>query len=147
MRKEGSAEKFLKRGPMTKRILVADDHGSVRRSLRTIITQRQDWQVCAEAADGVDAVEKTKSLSPDVAVLDLAMGRLNGVEAAEEIRVRCPTTIVLTISMYDAEPLFHRLQAIGVRGHIPKNHLVSDLLPAIDAVLTGRSWYQKERTG
>jgi DNA-binding NarL/FixJ family response regulator len=134
-----------KGGPMTKRILVADDHGSVRRCLRTLITQRQDWQVCAEAADGLDAVEKAKSMFPDVVVLDLAMERFNGVEAAEEIRARCPATIILATSMYDAEPLFPRLQAIGVRGFIPKNHLSTDLLPAIDAALEGGSWFPTEQ--
>ena len=129
---------------MTKRILVADDHGSARRSMRTLITQRQGWQVCAEAADGVDAVEKAKSLSPDVVVLDLAMGGLNGVEAAGQIRAKCPAAIVLVTSMHDAEPLFPRLQTIGVRGFISKNHLSTDLLPAIDAVLKGRSWFPTE---
>jgi two-component system response regulator NreC len=103
--------------------------------------RRQDWQVCAEAADGVDAVEKAKSLFPDVAVLDLAMGGLNGVEAAATIRASCPSTIVITTSMYDVEPLFGKLQNLGVRGFVPKNHLGTELLPAIDAVLTGRSWF------
>ncbi len=131
-------------GPMTKRILVADDHASVPRSLRMLITQRQDWQVCAEAEDGADAIEKAKSLSPDVVVLDIAMGGLNGVDAAEEIRARCPATIVLTTSMYNAEPLFPRLQTIGVKGFIPKNHLAPDLLPAIDVALTGQSWFSTE---
>ena len=132
---------------MTKRILVADDHASVRRSLRMLITQRKDWQVCAEAEDGADAIEKAKStISQDVVVLDLAMGRLNGVDAAEEIRARCPATIVLTTSMYDAEPLFPRLQTIGVKGFIPKNNLATDLLPAIDAALTGQSWFPTEQS-
>jgi len=129
---------------MTKRILVADDHGSARRSLRTLISQRQEWQVCAEAADGVDAVEKAKSMSPDVVVLDLAMGGLNGVEAAGQIRAKCPAAIVLVTSMYDAKPLFPRLQTIGVRGFVSKNDLGTDLLPAIDAVLKGRSWFLTE---
>jgi CheY-like chemotaxis protein len=143
-RKKGSgrAANSPKRVLMTKRILVADDHASVRRCLRMLIAQRQDWQVCAEADDGVDAVEKAKSLSPDVAVLDIAMGRLNGLDAAQEIRARCPATIVLTTSMYDAEPLFSKLQTIGVKGFIPKNNLAIDLLPAIDAALTGQSWFR-----
>jgi len=129
---------------MAKRILVADDYGSVRRSLRALITQREDWQVCAEAADGADAVEKAKILAPDVVVLDLAMGRLNGVDAAEWIHAECPNTIVLTTSMYDAEPLFPKLKNIGVRGFISKNHLGTELLPAIDALLTGQSWFPAE---
>jgi|ERR1700728_4570404 len=126
---------------MIKRILVADDHGSTRRSLRGLITQRQDWHLCAEAVDGLDAVEKAKSSSPDVAVLDLAMDGLNGVEAAAAIRTSCPTTIVLTTSMYDAAAIFDRLQTVGVRGFVPKNQLGIELLPAIDAVLAGRSWF------
>jgi DNA-binding NarL/FixJ family response regulator len=126
---------------VNKRILVADDHGAARRALRTLITQRQDFHLCAEAVDGLDAVEKAKSMSPDVAVLDLAMGGLNGVEAAAAIALSCPTTIVLAISMYDAEPLFDKLQTVGVRGFLSKNHLGIELLPAIDAVLTGGSWF------
>lgn len=126
---------------MNKRILVADDHGTARRALRTLIMQRRDWQLCAEAVDGLEAVEKAKSTSPDVAVLDLAMGGLNGVEAAAAIRASCPTTIVLTVSMYDAEPLFGRLQTLGIRGFVSKNNLAAELLPAIDAVLTGGSWF------
>ncbi|HXA77777.1 MAG TPA: response regulator transcription factor [Candidatus Acidoferrales bacterium] len=126
---------------MNKRILVADDHGTARRALRTLIMQRRDWQLCAEAVDGLEAVEKAKSTSPDVAVLDLAMGGLNGVEAAAAIRASCPTTIVLTVSMYDAEPLFGRLQTLGIRGFVSKNNLAAELLPAIDAVLTGESWF------
>jgi DNA-binding NarL/FixJ family response regulator len=126
---------------VNKRILVADDHGTARRSLRTLITRRQDWQVCAEAVDGLDAVEKAKSMCPDVAVLDLAMGGLNGVQAAAAIRETCPNTIVLTISLYDAKPLLGRLQTVGVRGFVSKNKLVAELLPAIDAVLAGRSWF------
>jgi DNA-binding NarL/FixJ family response regulator len=128
---------------VNKRILVADDHGTARRALRTLIMQRQDWQLCAEAVDGLEAVEKAKSTAPDVAVLDLAMRGLNGVEAAAALRAACPNTIVLTVSMYDAEPLFDKLQTVGVRGFISKNHLGIELLAAIDAVLTGGSWFQR----
>jgi DNA-binding NarL/FixJ family response regulator len=131
---------------MAKQILVADDHASVRRSMRMLITQREDWRVCGEAEDGVDAVEKAKALQPDVVLLDIAMAGLNGLDAAEEIRAKCPGAVVLTTSMYDAGPLLSRLQTIGVKGFIPKNNLVTDLLPAIDAALAGRSWYPEERS-
>jgi DNA-binding NarL/FixJ family response regulator len=130
---------------MAKRILVADDHGRVRRSLRALITQRKDWEVCAEAGDGADAVAKAKTLAPDVVVLDLAMGRLNGVDAAEWIHAECPSAVVLTISMFDAEPFFPRLKHIGVKGFISKNDLGTELVPAIDALLTGRSWFPADR--
>jgi DNA-binding NarL/FixJ family response regulator len=132
---------------MTTRILVADDHASVRRSLRTLISQRSDWLVCAEAENGVDAVQKAKSLVPNVVLLDLAMEGLNGVEAAEKIRAECPATIVLTMSMYDAEPLIPRLQAIGVKAFIPKNNLATELLPAIAEALAGRICFPTAKNG
>jgi CheY-like chemotaxis protein len=134
------------RGAMAKQILVADDHASVRRSMRMLITQRADLQVCGEAQDGIEAIEKAKSLSPDVVVLDIAMGGLNGLDAAEEIRARCPNTVVLTTSMYDAGPLLTRLHKLGVKGFIPKSSLGTELLPAIDAALAGDSWYPEERS-
>jgi DNA-binding NarL/FixJ family response regulator len=126
---------------MNKRILLADDSGTARRALRALLKRREDWQLCAEAVDGLDAVAKAKSMVPDVAVLDLAMGGLNGVQAASQIRSSCPTTAVLTISLYDARPLFSKLQTAGVRGFVSKSNLVAELLPAIDAVLGGQSWF------
>jgi DNA-binding NarL/FixJ family response regulator len=131
---------------MAKQILVADDHASVRRSMRMLITQREDWRVCGEAEDGVDAVEKARTLQPDVVLLDIAMAGLNGLDAAEEIRAKCPGAVVLTTSMYDAGPLLRRLHMIGVKGFIPKSSLSTDLLPAIDAALAGNSWYPEERS-
>jgi two-component system, NarL family, response regulator NreC len=132
---------------MTRRILVADDHGSTRRSLRTLITKRADLHLCAEAVDGLDAVEKAKSMSPDVVVLDLAMDGLNGMEASAAILASCPTAIVLTISMYEAAAIFDRLQTVGVKGFISKNQLGIELLPAIDAVLAGHSWFPTHAEG
>jgi DNA-binding NarL/FixJ family response regulator len=129
---------------MRKRILVADDYGSVRRALRALLGQRQDLEVCAEASSGKEAIEKVQLLSPDVVVLDLAMGGLNGLEAAQAIRAKCPGTAVLITSMHDAEPLFPRLQGIGVSGFVPKSRLAAELLLAIDAVLGGQGWFPTE---
>ena len=132
---------------MPVRVLVADDHVVARRALRTFITtQRQDWQVCAEASDGAEAVEQAKALRPDVVILDLAMGGLNGAEAAEQIGYESPNTIVIATSLYDARPLLPRLQSIGVRGFISKSRLGTDLIPAIEAVLQGRTWFRRTDT-
>jgi DNA-binding NarL/FixJ family response regulator len=129
---------------MPVRVLVADDHVVARRALRTFITtQRQDWQVCAEASDGAEAVEQAKALRPDVVILDLAMEGLNGAGAAEQISYESPNTFVLTTSQYDVRPLLPRLQSIGVRGFISKSRLGTDLIPAIEAVLQGRSWFRQ----
>jgi DNA-binding NarL/FixJ family response regulator len=128
---------------MSVRVLVADDHVVARRALRTFITtQRQDWQVCAEASDGAEAVEQAKALRPDVVILDLAMEGLNGAGAAEQISYESPNTFVLTTSQYDVRPLLPRLQSIGVRGFISKSRLGTDLIPAIEAVLQGRTWFR-----
>ena len=128
---------------MSMRILVVDDHLEARRTLRTFITaQRKDWQVCAEASDGAEAVEQVKALHPDVVVLDLAMGGLNGAAAAEQISCESPNTIVLTTSLYDARPLFPRLLNGGVRGFIPKSRLGIDLIPAIEAARKGKTWFK-----
>lgn len=132
---------------MPVRVLVADDHVVARRALRTFITtQRQDWQVCAEASDGTEAVEQAKALRPDVIILDLAMEGLNGAGAAEQISYKSPNTFVLTTSQYDVRPLLPRLQSIGVRGFISKSRLGTDLIPAIEAVLQGRTWFRPSHT-
>jgi DNA-binding NarL/FixJ family response regulator len=123
---------------------VADDHFVARRALRTFIAaQRPDWHVCAEASNGAEAVELAKALRPDVVILDLAMGGLNGAAAAEQIGYESPNTIVLTTSLYDARPLLPRLQSIGVRGFIPKSRLGIDLVPAIEATRKGRTWFRR----
>ena len=128
---------------MSVRVLVADDHFVGRRALRTFITaQRPDWMICAEAADGAEAVELARALRPDVVILDLAMGGLNGAAAAEQIGYESPNTIVLTTSLYDARPLLSRLQSIGVRGFIPKSRLGTDLVPAIEAARKGKTWFK-----
>ena len=129
---------------MPVRVLVADDHFVARRALRTFITaQRPDWMICAEASSGVEAVEQTKALRPDVVILDLAMGGLNGAEAAEQIGYESPNTIVIATSLYDARPLLSRLQSVGVRGFIPKSRLGIDLVPAIEAARKGKTWFRR----
>jgi DNA-binding NarL/FixJ family response regulator len=100
-------------------------------------------EVCAEASSGAEAVEQAKALRPDVVILDLAMGGLNGAAAAEQIGYESPNTIVLTTSLYDARPLLPRLQSIGVRGFIPKSRLGTDLIPAIEATQKGKTWFRQ----
>jgi DNA-binding NarL/FixJ family response regulator len=126
---------------MTTKVLVADDHSNLRHALRSVINQKGDWQVCAEATSGAEAVEQFKALHPDVAILDLVMGPMNGADAAEEIMHESPSAIVLTISLYDARPLLPRLQKMGVRGFVSKSRLSDDLIPAIEAALKGRTWF------
>ena len=92
------------------RILVADDHQVVRTGLRTLLESKAGWKVCAEAANGREGVEKAGELSPDVAVLDIGMPLLNGVEATRQIRKVCPATEVLILTMQAAVFVFARFR-------------------------------------
>ncbi len=127
---------------MSKCLLLADDNALTRRVLRDLLATRNDWQVCAEAADGEEAVEKAKASHPDLAILDIAMPRMNGVKAAHEIVESCPETVVLTISAYDPTAIFHHLTMAGVRGFVSKSRMASDLIPAIEALLDGKTYFE-----
>jgi len=116
------------------RILVADDHDVVRTGLRTLLESRKGWQVCAEATNGRDAVDKARECKPDVAVLDIGMPLLNGVEATRQIRKVSPTTEILVLTMHDSEMMIQSVLEAGARGYILKDDAGRNLLAAVDAV-------------
>lgn len=122
---------------MTTKILLADDNELARVAIKLLLADRTDLETCAEAADGEEAVEKAKTVCPDVAILDIAMPRTNGIQAVREILRFSPTTLVLTDSLYDVQVLVIQLKEIGVRGFISKARLATDLIPAIKTVLDG----------
>lgn len=127
---------------MSKSILLADDSAVTRRAIRTLLQGKLGGECsCAEAADGAEAVEKVLALRPDVVVLDIAMPGLNGVEAARYIWESCPETAVLTISNYDVETVIPRVLQAGIRGFVPKGALNSELVPAIQALLNGKTYF------
>ena len=116
------------------RILIADDHSVVRAGLRTLLECRPGWEVCAEASDGRDAVEKASKLKPDVAVLDIGMPLLNGVEATRRIHSSSPDTEILILTMHESDDLVQQVVEAGARGYILKDDADRILLAAIDAV-------------
>jgi DNA-binding NarL/FixJ family response regulator len=116
------------------RILVADDHDVVRTGLRTLLESRKGWLVCAEATNGREAVEKARECKPDVAVLDIGMPLLNGVEATRQIRKLSPATEVLILTMHDSEMMIQSVLEAGARGYIVKDDAGRNLLAAVDAV-------------
>ena len=116
------------------RILVADDHQVVRTGLRTLLESKTGWQVCAEAANGREAVEKAGALQPDVAVLDIGMPLLNGVEATRQIRKASPRTEILILTMHDSEHMIQGVLDAGARGYILKDDADRNLLAAVDAL-------------
>lgn len=127
-----------------KSILVADDRECIRGVLRRLLSARKDWRICAEVEDGVEAVAKAKALSPDIAILDISMPRMDGFEAARQISYACHSTAVLSISLYDSKNIIDRLIMSGVRGFVAKMSMYSNLIPAIDALLSGKTYFNLE---
>lgn len=123
------------------RILIADDHGMVRQGVRAVIEARRGWTVCAEAANGRQAVELAKQHRPDLAVLDLTMPELNGLEATRRMRALLPKTAVLILTMHDSESLAQEVLGAGARGYLLKNDAPELLPKAIEALSAGRMFF------
>ena len=124
---------------MPLRILLADDHHIMRQGLKALLEQEQ-FQVIAEASDGHDAIKQARALRPDVAVLDVSMPRLNGLDAAREMQKAAPgiRTILLTVHTEDAY-VIAALRA-GIKGYVLKNQASGDLLQAIREVASGKTY-------
>jgi DNA-binding NarL/FixJ family response regulator len=116
------------------RILVADDHHVVRTGLRALLESKTGWQVCAEASNGREAVQKAGELQPDVAVLDIGMPLLNGVDATRQIRKVSPGTEILILTMHDSEHMIQGVLEAGARGYILKDDADRNLLAAVEAL-------------
>ena len=119
-------------------ILVADDHGIVRSGLRMLIERQEGMRVVAEAEDGVAAVEAVQRERPDVAVLDVAMPRMTGIQATREIKAHCPDTSVLLLSMHDEERYLYDAMKAGASGYVLKRAADEDLIDALRSVAAGR---------
>jgi DNA-binding NarL/FixJ family response regulator len=116
------------------RILIADDHSVVRAGLRALLESRSEWEVCGEASDGREAVEKATKLKPDVAILDIGMPLLSGVEATRRIRSASPSTEILILTMHESDDLVQQVVQAGARGYILKDEADRILLAAVEAV-------------
>jgi DNA-binding NarL/FixJ family response regulator len=121
----------------TLRILIADDHGLVRRGARAILHSRHGWRVVGEAVDGREAVQKAIDLKPDVAVVDIGMPELDGVEVARQIREAVPNTEVLVLTMHESDQMVRRALDAGARGYLLKSDLTECLVNAVKAVSQG----------
>jgi len=123
------------------RILIADDHTLFRRGLRRILEERQHFTVVGEAASGLEAVELARKLKPDVAVLDIGMKELNGVEATIQLLRESPQTGVLIVSVHSDERYMARAIKAGARGYILKDSLEEGLFRAIDLIHRGETFF------
>jgi len=129
------------------RILIADDHAVVRKGLRTLLESRAGWEICAEAVDGRDAVEKALKLKPDVAVLDIGMPLLNGVEATRRIHKSSPRTEVLILTMHESDDLVQQVVEAGARGYILKDDADRVLLAAVEALRLHKPYFSTRVSG
>jgi two-component system, NarL family, response regulator NreC len=123
------------------RILLADDHTVVRQGLRKVLEARPEWQVVAEAGDGREAVRMAEETNPDVAILDVAMPLLNGIEAVWQIARKVPDTRMLVLSMHADEAYVTQMLRAGASGYLLKDSADVDLLQAVDAVSAGKSFF------
>lgn len=119
------------------RILLVDDHALVREGTRRLLETENDVQVVAEASSGEEAIEIARSLQPDIAVMDIAMPGIGGIEATRAIKKYCPETAVLILSAYDDEPYLLALLDAGAAGFLLKNVHGQELIQAIRAVARG----------
>lgn len=126
---------------MSTRILLADDHTLMRQGLRQILEQHEDLAVVAEASSGLEAVELARKHQPDVAIVDIAMKELNGIEATAQILKCSPATVVLILSMYSDERYVVRAVKAGARGYLLKNSAADELVRAVQLVQKGQAFF------
>jgi two-component system, NarL family, response regulator NreC len=126
---------------MSVRILLADDHTLMRQGLRHILETHSEFDIVAEASSGIEAVEAAKAHKPDIAIVDVGMKELNGIEATSQILKHSPQTLVLILSMYSDERYVLRAVKAGARGYVLKNSAGDELLEAIAAIREGRVFF------
>jgi DNA-binding NarL/FixJ family response regulator len=123
---------------MTKlRVMLADDHATVREGLKLLVNAEDDMEVVGEAGDGLEAVERARALLPDVLVMDISMPRLNGLKATEKLKEVCPQVKVLTLSRHADDGYIQQLLRAGASGYVLKQSASTELLHAIRAVCAG----------
>lgn len=123
------------------RIILADDHAVMRRGLRLMLEEQKDFQVVGEASNGLEAVALAGSLKPDVAVLDITMPNLNGIEAARQISTKEPAVAIVVLSMHSDEGYVLRALKAGARGYVLKESPDTDFIHAIRSVSEGKSFF------
>jgi len=128
------------------KILIVDDHEAVRKVIRSLLSLHSGWTICGEAGDGLEAIEKSRNLLPDLVLMDISMPRMDGVEAAKRILREIPGTEVIVISQNDPKLVSRQAAAAGARTYITKAELGHKLLPAIEEVISRNPEHAREQS-
>ncbi len=123
------------------RILIADDHEVARRGIRALLETHSNWEVCAEASDGREAVELAATTNPDLVLLDIGMPNLNGLEAARQILAATPDVPILILTMHDSDNVVREVLRAGARGFLLKSDAGRDLVAAVEALQVQRTFF------
>jgi DNA-binding NarL/FixJ family response regulator len=123
------------------RILIADDHEVVRAGLRTLLESVEGWTVCAETGDGRSALNLAREHEPDIAILDIGMKQMNGLDAARSIRKLCPNVAVLMLSMHETDQHVTEALAAGATGYVIKADAGRELIRAVQALGQGQPFF------
>src|SRR5258705_5232850 len=119
------------------RVLMVEDHRDWRKLVRLMLQMRPEWQIICEVSDGSESVQKAEELKPDLIVLDIALPKLNGIEAARQIRQLSPNSKIVFLSTENSLDVVQVALSTGAQGYVHKTDSQSDLLPAIDVALRG----------
>lgn len=117
--------------------MIVDDHPMIRRMVRSTLEQHPHFEVCDEAGDGEQAVEKAKEIKPDVIVMNVTMPKLNGFEAAREIKKKVPQTAIVILSSNADQHFIEEAKKVGARAYIAKSELGEGLVKAVEAAIAG----------
>lgn len=123
------------------RLLIADDHETIRKGVRSILAHRSDIEVCGEATNGREAIDQAIALKPDLIILDINMPVLSGFVAAQEIKRLMPEVPILFFSVHDSRRMVEEAKAIGIQGFVSKDQAGAVLLKAIDALCSKISFF------
>lgn len=127
------------------RILIADDHPVVRKGVRAILESQPGYTVSGEAENGADAARQALESNPDVVILDITMPVLSGIEAAKEILQKRPDLPIIILSIHDSRTLEESAKRTGVRGYVTKTRTAEELVKAVEAVTSGKTYFSESR--
>lgn len=127
--------------PRKVQVLLVDDHELVRKGLRVVLEAEPGYEICGEAGNGLEALEKVRQLRPDVVVLDICLPGLNGVETARRILKAFPESQILALTMSDSEQIAHQLLDAGVQGYLLKSDAASELVTGIESLCQRRPFF------